>query len=59
MRIDNYPKHTVKETQDFMKGKKWNFLQWSNQSHDLNPIEQLKTKLWATITHEQAAMDAA
>ena len=53
MQMDNDPKHTVKATQDFIKAKKWNILEWPSQSPDLNPIEHafhlLKTKLQTEI----------
>ncbi len=37
--MDDDPKHTAKATQEFLKVKKWNILQWPSQSPDLNPIE--------------------
>uniref|UniRef100_A0A3P9K2C3 Transposase Tc1-like domain-containing protein n=1 Tax=Oryzias latipes TaxID=8090 RepID=A0A3P9K2C3_ORYLA len=40
IQMDNDPKHTAKATQEFIKAKKWNFLEWPSQSPDLNPIEQ-------------------
>ena len=43
VQVDNDPKHTAKATQDFLKAKKWNILQWPSQSPDLNPIELLFT----------------
>ena len=36
---DNDPKHKAKATQEFIKAKKWNILEWPSQSPDLNPIE--------------------
>ncbi len=38
VQADNDPKHTAKTTQEFLKVKKWNILQWPSQSPDFNPI---------------------
>ncbi len=48
--MDNDPKHIAKATQDFLKAKKLNILQWPSQSPDPNPIiehtfQLLKTRL--------------
>ncbi len=56
--MDDDPKHTAKATQEFLKVKKWNILQWMSQSPYLNLIEHafhsLKTKLKA---HKQTATE--
>ena len=37
----NNPKHTDKTTQEWLRDKSLNVLEWPSQSPDLNPIEQL------------------
>lgn len=37
--IHNDPKNFLKATKEFLKAKKWEILQWSSQSPDLNPPE--------------------
>ncbi len=39
VQMDNAPKHTAKATQECLKVKMRNILQWTSQSHDFNQIE--------------------
>uniref|UniRef100_A0A3P9KW98 Transposase Tc1-like domain-containing protein n=1 Tax=Oryzias latipes TaxID=8090 RepID=A0A3P9KW98_ORYLA len=36
---DNGPKHTAKNTQEWLREKRWTILKWPSMSPDLNPIE--------------------
>ena len=38
---DNDPKHTAKTTQEWLRDKPLNVLEWPKQSMDLNPIKHL------------------
>ena len=39
---DNDPKYTAKTTQEWLRDKSLNVLEWTNQSLDLNLIEHLR-----------------
>ena len=47
---DNDPKHTAKATQKLYKDNKVNVLEWVSQSPDVNPIENLWSKIAVHIS---------
>ena len=55
VQMANDPKHSAKATQVFFKAKKWNILQWSCQSPDLNPIEHAFHLLKMRLNSERPA----
>lgn len=38
---DNDPKHTSKATAEWLKNKKWKFMEWPSQGSDLNSVKML------------------
>ena len=42
---NNNPKHTAKTTQEWLRHKSMNVLEWPSQSLDFNPIEHLRRDL--------------
>lgn len=54
--MDNNPKQIMKATQELLKAKKGNVLNWLIQSPDLNPVEHacLLLKQKGRKTHKQA-----
>ncbi len=38
---ENYPKHTARATKEWLRKKHFKVLEWTSQSPDLNPIENL------------------
>ena len=43
------PKHTVKTTQEWLRDKCLNVLEWSSKSPDLNPIPRICREEWEKL----------
>ncbi len=53
---DNDPKHTAKATKEWLKKKHIKVLEWSSQSPDLHPIENLWRELKVRVAKRQPRM---
>jgi len=51
---DNDPKHKAKATKEWLKKKHIKVLEWSSQSPDLKPIENLWRELKVRVAKRQA-----
>ncbi|KAK3549455.1 hypothetical protein QTP86_001458 [Hemibagrus guttatus] len=50
---DNDPKHTAQATKEWLRKKHFKVLEWSNQSSDLNPIENIWRELKICVAQRQ------
>ncbi|MCJ8739407.1 hypothetical protein PDJAM_G00046810 [Pangasius djambal] len=55
VQVDNDPKHTAKATQDFLKAKKWNILQWPKSNPACLKAANLATRAAAVAAARTGA----